>query len=65
MRRADQFLRIRAGPLLELRLEKEYGVSDRTPLSVLMVPLPDLRSPVQTALAERFMEISFFGVPQV
>src|SRR5262249_39156086 len=26
-----------------------------TPLSVLIVPLPFLRSPVQTALAERFM----------
>src|SRR5918995_3874662 len=37
------------------RVVKEYWVSDRTPLSVEMAPLPSLRPPFQTADALRFM----------
>jgi hypothetical protein len=36
------------------RVVKEYQASDRTPLSVEIVPLPSLRPPCQTADALRF-----------
>src|SRR5699024_8514922 len=43
---------------LSKRVANEYWVSDNTPLSVDMAPLPSLRPPSQTADALRFMVVS-------
>jgi hypothetical protein len=39
------------------RMDHEYGMPFRTPLSVDTVPLPSFSPPLQTALAPRFIEI--------